>query len=573
MHDIVIRGGTIIDGTGAAGFTGDVAIDGDRIAQVGGKAGPGKREIDANGQTVTPGWVDVHTHYDGQATWDPVLAPSSWHGVTTILMGNCGVGFAPVRKADHDCLIDLMEGVEDIPGIALAEGLKWDWESFPDYLDALDRLPRTIDVGAQVSHHPLRVYVMGDRAVRREKATPDDIEAMSRLTEEALRAGAFGFTTSRTDQHKTTSGDLVPGRYSEEQELLGIARAFGRVGRGTYGMLSDFEDEAAEFRWITELCKANKVPFWFLLTDRSYDPDRWRRLMTGVRQARAAGANVTAQVAGRPVGIILGLTTSLTPFAARPTFAALLKLPLADRLARLRDPAVRAQILNEESSEDLLAILPPLQRPIATRWDRQYVLGDPPDYEPDDSRSIAAMAAKTNLTPEEFCYDYLTAGDGDRMLFYPVTNYVFGDHGVVHEMITDPATLLGLGDGGAHCGLICDSSLPSYMLTHWTRDRQRGPRLPIEFVVKRLTSETADFFGFSDRGRLAVGKKADVNVIDVGKLRLHHPEMRYDLPAGGKRLVQRVDGYAATILSGTPIFERGEETGARPGKLVRAGRL
>ncbi len=572
MHDIVIRGGTIVDGTGAARFTGDVAIDGDKIAQVGGKAGPGKRESNADGQLVTPGWVDVHTHYDGQATWDPVLAPSSWHGATTILMGNCGVGFAPVRRKDHDCLIDLMEGVEDIPGIALTEGLKWDWESFPDYLDALERLPRTIDVAAQVSHHPLRVYVMGDRAVRREKATPDDIETMSRLTEEALRAGAFGFTTSRTDQHKTTSGDLVPGRYSEEQELLGIARAFGRVGRGTYGMLSDFEDEAGEFRWITELSKANKVPFWFLLTDRSADPERWRRLMNGVRQARTDGANVTAQVAGRPVGIILGLTTSLTPFAARPSFAALLKLPVAERLARLRDPELRARILKEESSEQLLSILPPLQRPIATRWDRQYVLGDPPDYEPDDSRSIAAMAAKTNLTPEEFCYDYLTGENGDRMLFYPVTNYVFGDHNVVREMITDPATLLGLGDGGAHCGLICDSSLPSYMLTHWVRDRHRGERVGLEFAVKRLTSETADFFGFHDRGRLAVGKKADINVVDLPALRLHHPEMRYDLPAGGKRLVQRVDGYEATIVAGVPVFERGQETGARPGKLVRAGR-
>ncbi len=294
--------------------------------------------------------------------------------------------------------------------------------------------------------------------------------------------------------------------------------------------------------------------------------------MNGVRQARTDGANVTAQVAGRPVGIILGLTTSLTPFAARPSFAALLKLPVAERLARLRDPELRARILKEESSEQLLAILPPLQRPIATRWDRQYVLGDPPDYEPDDSRSIAAMAAKTNLTPEEFCYDYLTGENGDRMLFYPVTNYVFGDHNVVREMITDPATLLGLGDGGAHCGLICDSSLPSYMLTHWVRDRHRGERVGLEFAVKRLTSETADFFGFHDRGRLAVGKKADINVVDLPALRLHHPEMRYDLPAGGKRLVQRVDGYEATIVAGVPVFERGQETGARPGKLVRAGR-
>jgi N-acyl-D-aspartate/D-glutamate deacylase len=570
MHDIVIRGGTIVDGSGQDRYTGDVAIDGGVLAQVGGKAGPGRREIDANGQLVTPGWVDIHTHYDGQATWDPILAPSSWHGATTLLMGNCGVGFAPVRKRDHEGLIDLMEGVEDIPGIALAEGLRWDWETFPEYLDALERMPRTIDVAAQVPHHPLRVYVMGDRAIRREAATADDIDAMRKLTAEALKAGAFGFTTSRTDQHKTTHGDLVPGRYAEEAELFGIGSALGEVGSGAFGMLSDFDDEAAEFAWITKMTKAMRRPFWFLLTDRSYDPDRWRRLMNGVRRARAEGANVTAQVAGRPVGVILGLTTSLTPFAARPSFAALLKLPVAERLVRLRDPAVRAQILQEEASEALLSILPPLQRPIATRWDRQYVLGDPPDYEPDDSRSIAAMAAKTNLTPEEFCYDYLTGENGDRMLFYPVTNYVFGDHGVCHDMIADRDTILGLGDGGAHCGLICDSSLPSYMLTHWVRDRHRGPRFGLEFVVKRLTSETADFFGFHDRGRLAPGLKADVNVVDLERLRLHHPEMWHDLPAGGKRLVQRVDGYSATIVGGVPIFENGVETGARPGKLVRA---
>ena len=570
MHDTVIRGGTIVDGTGAKSFTGDVAIDGDRITQVGGKAGPAKRDINADGQIVTPGWVDIHTHYDGQATWDPVLAPSSWHGVTTILMGNCGVGFAPVRKADHDCLIDLMEGVEDIPGIALAEGLAWDWESFPDYLNVLDRMPRTIDVAAQVPHHPLRVYVMGDRAVRREIASATDIEAMSRLTEEALRAGAFGFTTSRTEQHKTTKGELVPGRFAEDQELFGIGDALGRTGMGAFGMLSDFEDEAAEFEWMTKLSKSTNRPLWFLLTDRSYDPQRYHRLMDGVRKARAAGAAVTAQVAGRPVGIILGLTTSLNPFAARPAFAALSKLSVADRLARLRDPAVRAEILAQEPSEALLAILPPLQRPIATRWDRQYVLGDPPDYEPDQSRSIAAMAAKTNLTPDEFCYDYLTGENGDRMLFYPVTNYVHGDHGVVHDGIADPATILGLGDGGAHCAQICDSSLPTYMLTHWVRDRHRGPRFPLEFVVKRLTSETADFFGFRDRGRLAVGKKADINVVDLAALRLHHPELRHDLPAGGKRLVQTADGYTATLVAGTPIFENGAETGARPGRLVRS---
>ncbi len=572
MHDVVIRGGTIVDGTGAPSYTGDLAIDGGRITTVGGKAGPARRDIEANGKLVTPGWVDVHTHYDGQATWDPVLAPSSWHGATTILFGNCGVGFAPVRRQDRDCLIDLMEGVEDIPGIALAEGLRWDWESFPEFMDALERLPRSIDVAAQIPHHPLRVYVMGERAVRRETATADDIAAMHRLAVEGLQAGAFGFTTSRTEQHKTTSGELVPGRHAEEIELLGIGRALGDVGAGAFGMLSDFEDEAAEFDWLTRLGRETGRPLWFLLTDRSSDPERWRRLMGRVRRARAEGAAVTAQVAGRPVGVILGLLTSLNPFTASPTFASLSDLPAAERLLRLRDPAVRQAILSEPPSEARLAVLPPLQRPIATRWDRMYVLGDEPDYEPDPSRSIAGMAARTNQTPAEFCYDYLTGGDGGRMLFFPVTGYVHGDLAPIREMLTDPATLLGLSDGGAHCGQICDSSLPSFMLAHWVRDRSRGPRLPLEFVVKRQTSETADFFGFHDRGRLAPGLKADVNVIEFDRLRLHHPELVHDLPAGGKRLVQRVDGYAATLVSGVPIFEHGEDTGARPGQLVRAGR-
>ncbi|MDO9709407.1 N-acyl-D-amino-acid deacylase family protein [Paracraurococcus lichenis] len=570
MHDVVIRGGTIVDGTGAPAFAGDLAITGDRIVQVGGKAGPGRREVQAEGRLVTPGWVDVHTHYDGQATWDPVLAPSSWHGVTTILFGNCGVGFAPVRPSHHQALIDLMEGVEDIPGIALAEGLKWDWESFPEYLDALSRLPRTIDVAAQVAHHPLRVYAMGERAINREMATADDIALMAKLTEQALQAGAFGFTTSRTDQHKTPAGELVPGRYAEYEELIAIGKAMGRAGRGAFGMLSDFEDEATEFGWLRQVAKDSGRPVWFLLTDRSYDPDRWRRLMDGIRAARQEGLPLSAQVAGRPVGLILGLTTSLNPFALREGFSELSRLPPAEQLARLRDPEVRARILAEEASPRLLEILPPLSRQIATRWDRMYILGDDPNYEPPPERSIAAMAARTNQSAPEFCYDYLTGGDGGRMLYFPVTNYVHGDLEVVREMITDPHTILGLSDGGAHCGVICDASLSTTMLTHWVRDRTRGERLPLEFVIKRQTSETADFFGFHDRGRLAPGKKADVNVIDFAALRPHHPEMAYDLPAGGRRLVQRVDGYEMTLVSGVPIFERGEETGARPGKLVRA---
>ena len=572
MHDVVIRGGTILDGTGAAAFTGDLAIDGDRLAEIGGKAGPGKREIDANGLLVTPGWVDVHTHYDGQATWDPVLAPSAWHGVTTILFGNCGVGFAPVRPEHRAGLIDLMEAIEDIPGTALAEGLKWDWESFPEYLDALDRLPRTIDIAAQIPHHPLRVYVMGDRGINREAATADDIAEMRRMTEMALKAGAFGFTTSRTYSHKTNAGDLVPGHFAEEAELYGIGQAMASVGGGAFGLNSDFVDEDAEFAWMTRLSRETGRPVWFLLVDHAKDPARWRRLIKHVHAARAQGAQITAQVAGRPVGIIMGIAGSFNPFSIRPSYQPLDALPAPQRLERLRDPETRRQLLSEEPSAQQLARLSQARQDMVGRWDRMYVMaGKAPDYEPTSDESIAAIAARGNSSPQEVAYDYLTEGL-DRFLFFPIVNYTDGDHETVREMLTDPATLLGLSDAGAHCGAIVDASLPSFMLTHWARDRSRGPRLPLPQLVKMQTSETADFFGFTDRGRLAPGMRADVNLIDFDRLRLHLPEVVYDLPAGGRRLVQRVDGYRATFVAGTPVFEHGEDTGARPGRLVRAGR-
>jgi N-acyl-D-aspartate/D-glutamate deacylase len=571
MHTTVIRGGTIVDGTGKPAFTGDVALDGDRIAQVGGKAGPGRREIDANGLLVTPGWIDAHTHYDGQATWDPVLAPSSWHGVTTILFGNCGVGFAPVRRKDHDELIGLMESIEEIPGIALAEGLKWNWESFPEYLDALDGMKRTIDVAAQIPHHPLRVYVMGERAINLEPATAEDIAEMHRLTLEGLRAGAFGFTTSRTNSHKTPTGGMVPSRYSEVDELMGIGRALGKAGHGAFGMNSDFDIEETELTWMTQLGRETGRPVWFLLTDRPTDDVRWRRLMDGVRAARAKGAMVTAQVAGRPVGVLLGADTALNPFSIRPSYQRLLRLPIAERMVRLRDPAVRAEILADRPSEELLNRLSQFRQHITRRWHRMFKLGDPPDYEPSADQSIAAIAEREGRTPDEVAYDYL-AEDPAHFIFFPVTGYNVDNHEVIREMLTDDATLLGLSDGGAHCSSILDAGMPTWMLTHWVRDRHRGERLPLEVVVKRQTGEQAAFFGFHDRGVLAPGKKADVNVLDLAGLRVHRPEVRYDLPAGGRRLVQKVDGYKATFVSGVPVFENGEHTGALPGKLVRAGR-
>ncbi len=571
MHDTVIRGGTIIDGTGQPGFTGDIAIDGDRIAQVGGKAGPGKREINAAGLIVTPGWVDAHTHYDGQATWDPMLAPSSWHGVTTILFGNCGVGFAPVRRSHHQELIGLMEAVEEIPGTALAEGLKWNWESFPEYLDALAGMRRTIDIGAQVPHHPLRVFVMGQRAIDLEAATADDIAAMRKLTAEGLRAGAFGFTTSRTNSHKTLTGGMVPSRYSEIDELMGIGRALGDVGHGAFGMNSDFDIEETELGWMTQLGKETGRPVWFLLTDRPTDDDRWRRLMDGVRAARAQGAMVTAQVAGRPVGVLLGADTALNPFSIRPSYQPLLALPIAERMARLRDPAMRAEILADRPSEALMKPLSQFRQHIVRRWHRMFKLGNPPDYEPPASASIAAIAEREGRTPDEVAYDYLAA-DPTNFIFFPVTGYNVDNHDVIREMLTSEETVLGLSDGGAHCSSILDAGMPTWMITHWARDRHRGPRLPLELIVKRQTSETAGFFGLHDRGVLAPGKKADVNIIDYAGLQVQKPEIVYDLPAGGRRLVQKVNGYKATFVSGIPVFENGEHTGALPGQLVRAGR-
>jgi N-acyl-D-amino-acid deacylase len=570
MHDIVIRGGTIVDGTGKAAFAGDVAIAGGRIAAVGGKQGPARREIDAAGLMVTPGWVDVHTHYDGQAMWDPLLTPSCWHGVTTVMFGNCGVGFAPVKKHHRGALMDLMEGVEEIPNPVLAAGLNWEWETFPQFMDELERRPRAIDICAQAAHLPTRVYVMGDRAIRREPATPDDIAEMRTLTVEALRAGAFGFTTSRTDSHKTPDGELVPSRDADDLELLGIGAALGVTGTGAFGMNSDFDDEAFELRWMRKLAKETGRPVWFLLTDRYEDPERWRRLMKAVHEARAQGLSITAQMAGRPIGVMMGIGTALNPFTVRPSYKKLESLPIEEQRRRLRDPDVRRQILAEKPSDAEVAKLAQFRQAVTKKWDRFYVMGNPPDYEPGPDKSVANIAARTGRPPDEVAYD--TIIEDGQYLYFPVVNYVTGDHEPIREMLNDPACLLGLSDGGAHCTSIVDSGVPTFMLTHWSRDRSRGPKLPVEMLIKRQTSETADFFGLSDRGRLAPGLRADVNLIDYDRLQVQKPELIHDMPAGGRRFVQRVDGYELTIVAGMPVFERGAHTGALPGRLVRAGR-
>jgi N-acyl-D-amino-acid deacylase len=570
MHDIVIRGGTIIDGTGKAPFTGDLAIASGRIAGVGGKQGPGKREIDAAGLLVTPGWVDVHTHYDGQAMWDPLITPSCWHGVTTVMFGNCGVGFAPVKKHHRGALMDLMEGVEEIPNPVLAAGLTWEWETFPQFMDALERRPHAIDIAAQAAHLPTRVYVMGDRAIRREPATADDIAEMRKLTIEALRAGAFGFTTSRTDSHKTPDGELVPSRDADDHELLGIGSALGVTGTGAFGMNSDFDDEEFELRWMRKLAKETGRPVWFLLTDRYEDPERWRRLMRAVHQARAQGLPITAQMAGRPIGVMMGVGTALNPFTVRSSYKALESLPIEQQRKRLRDPEVRRKILAEKPSEADVAKLAQFRQVVTKKWDRFYVMGNPPDYEPEPEKSVAAIAARTGRPPDEVAYDIII--QDDQYLYFPVVNYTTGDHGPIFEMLNDSACLLGLSDGGAHCTSIVDSGVPTFMLTHWSRDRSRGPKFPVQALIKRQTSETADFFGLADRGRLVPGLRADINLIDYDRLQVQKPELVHDMPAGGRRFVQKVDGYEITMVAGTPIFERGEHTGALPGKLLRAGR-
>jgi N-acyl-D-amino-acid deacylase len=562
MHELVIRGGTVVDGTGAPAVTADVAVDGGRITEVGRVAGRGERELDADGLVVAPGWVDIHTHYDGQVTWDPELTPSSWHGVTTVVMGNCGVGFAPVRPGGEAFLIELMEGVEDIPGSALHEGIAWEWESFPEYLDALATTPRTIDVAAQVPHAALRAYVMGERAHDQE-ASPDDIDHMSRLAEEGLRAGACGVSTSRTILHSSKHG-LVPGTNAAPDELLALGDAIGRAGHGVFQLVSDQQGGAEDRAWLVELVERTGATATYALAQAGYAPDAFREALASAVDDRAAGRRIIPQVACRPTGMLFGLQSSLHPFFTHPTYRSLADLPLQERVARLRRDDVREALLGEG---------PGTRNPIALglmqRWDQIFPLGDPPDYEPPASASVAGVAAREGRTPQAVALDWLLEADGAAFLFAPLASYVDHDHEAIREMITHPATTLGLSDGGAHCGLICDVSMPSYLLTHWVNGRTRGERLGLEQAVSLQTSRTAAAYGFTDRGVLEVGKRADINLIDLDGMHLRAPEMVHDLPAGGRRLIQRADGYVATLVAGQVTMEHGAPTGERPGGLVR----
>jgi N-acyl-D-amino-acid deacylase len=561
VHDLVIRNGLVVDGTGSPPRHADVAIDDGRITDA---SGAGHREIDADGRLVAPGWVDIHTHYDGQATWDPEMSPSSWHGVTTVVMGNCGVGFAPVRKDSQDFLIELMEGVEDIPGTALHEGINWEWESFPDYLDALDRTPRVMDVAAQVPHAAVRAYVLGDRA--HEGATADEIGEMSRLVREGLEAGAVGFSTSRTVLHRSKHG-LVPGTAAPADELLAIGEALGESGRGVFEVVTDQPELEAERAWMIELSRSTGARVTYGLAQVPWNPTGYRDAMADAEQLAGEGVRITPQVACRPTGMLFGLQSSLHPFITHPTYRRLADLPLAERVAALSDPDIRARLVSEgPGTDNAIAIT------LMSRFDQMFLLGDPPDYEPAPEQSAAATAAREGRSTEEVVLDWLLSQGGTSLMFAPLASYVDRNFDAIREMLTHPSTVVGLSDGGAHCGLICDASMPTFLLTHWARDRRRGERIPLELAVSLQTGRTAAAFGFTDRGTLVPGKRADVNVIDFDALHLHAPKMVFDLPAGGRRLVQRADGYAYTVVGGEVTFEQGEPTGSRPGQLVRMGR-
>ena len=569
MHDLVIRGGQVIDGTGTSARQADIAIDNGIITEVGDVRASGREEIDAAGALVAPGFVDIHTHYDGQVIWDSDLSPSSWHGVTTIVMGNCGVGFAPVRPDRHDFLISVMEGVEDIPGAALSEGVSFDWETFPEYLDAVEAIPHSIDIGAQMPHSALRVYVMGDRGRDHDEvATDEEIAEMRRLTREALDAGALGFTTSRTINHRDRDGNQIPTLTSAPSELWGISQALTGHAAGHMEIVSDFRDLDVEFEIFEGMTKAAGSRLSVLLSQDDRAPEKWREVLDRINNARADGQDITAQIAARPITLLLGLQSSMHPFITCPTYRReLADLDLDERVERMRDPEMRAILIAEHADRTR-----GMSGMIAQSFHKMFPLGDPPDYEPQPETSVLGRSLEAGVEPVELAYDTLLSRDGKELMLFPLANFSDGNHDALREMNLAEGTLPGLSDGGAHCGVICDASFPTYMLTHWARDRVRGERLPLEYLVQRQCRDTARQVGLEDRGTLERGMIADVNVIDFDRLKLRPPEMVHDLPAGGRRLVQRADGYIATIKSGEVIFREGEATGLHPGQLLRGPR-
>jgi len=569
---IVIKNAALVDGSGSPMRHADVAFVGDTITEV---DTPGSvstasaaRVLDAQGRLVTPGFVDVHTHYDAQATWDPWFTPSSWHGVTTVVMGNCGVGFAPALPDRHEWLIELMEGVEDIPGSAMVEGITWEWESFPEYLDALERGSHVIDFGTQIAHGALRAFVMGDRGAANEVATADDIAAMSRLTEEALRAGALGFSTSRTSLHRSKSGELVPGTHAEPDELYGIADAMRRVGHGIFQFSPEHSRvPVEEWPWMQELARRSGATVSVNVNQLDDGSEVWRKTFALLDVAHRNGERIVAQVAGRSIGIIMCLEGSVHPLLAHPAYHEVMHLPFAERVAALLDPVRRARFVDEVPTDKFYEGL------VTKALKRMYLVTDANiDYEPDPSQSVLALSQSRNVPAMKLIVDHMLSGGGKGMIYSPFFNYMYGDLSMTYELMQHPQTRNGLSDAGAHCGAICDGGMPTFMLTHWARDRVRGPKLSLEHVVYRQTRNTAELHGLNDRGLIAPGMKADINVIDFDSLGFDMPHMAYDLPASGRRLVQTAHGYAATFVSGTQIVADDSFTGELPGSLIRGPR-
>ena len=561
-YALVIRGGTVVDGSGGEPRDADVGIADGLVAAVGPNLAAGDEEIDAHGKIVTPGFIDPHTHYDAQATWSSQITPSSWNGVTTAMMGNCGVGFAPCRPDQRDTLVEFMEGVEDIPGAVLDEGLPWTWQSFEQFMDALDARPYDLDIAAQVPHSPVRVFVMGQRGVEREPATAEDNAAMAELAAAGIRAGALGFSTSRTLNHKTLDGRPIPTLTAAEDELTAIGAAMGSVGAGWLQVISDFVDLDEEFAMLRRVVERCRRPLAITILQVDRAPDGWRRILDHIADANRDGLPIIGQTLTRATGVLLGFEISINPFSGRPSWEAIAHLPLAKKLETLRQPDFRARLFAEECANASLA------RRVSS-WDRLYPLGTPPNYEPSDEQSVAAIAERDGKTPEDVAYDYLLERDGKAMLYRPVSNYSEGSLDAVGEMLRHPNTLVSLGDGGAHVGMLCDASAFTYMLIHWVRDRATGKRMSLPWAVRRMTRDNALALGLQDRGLLQAGYKADLNVIDYDRLTLHCPEPVYDLPAGGRRLIQRAEGYVATVVSGAPVYRDGEATGALPGRLLR----
>ena len=567
MHDLVIRGGTVVDGSGGTPFVADVAVEGDRIVAVGQKLGAGREEIDASGKIVTPGFVDVHTHYDGQATWDAEMAPSSWHGVTTVVMGNCGVGFAPAKPDRHEWLISLMEGVEDIPGTALAEGMSWDWETFPEYMDALEKLPRTVDVACHVPHGAVRAYVLGDREKPGAIPTEADIAEMSRIVEEGVRAGALGFSTSRTVLHKSIDGELVPGTTATAEELIAIGRAMGRVGYGVFEMASDLKREWNEFQWMGDLSRETGLPVTFAALQSIAKELPLEEQIEEMRRQNATGANIVAQIALRGNGIIMAWQGTVHPFRFKPAWNEIIDLPWAEQLAHLEDPAFKARMIAEPNvwpESDILDFL----KIVAEGWPVHFEMDPDFNYEPRMDESIMARAAAAGVSPSEYAYNLLMKDDGKGFIYFPILNYQDGNLNFLEDLQQSDDTVNSLSDGGAHCGTICDAASPTFMLQHWVRDRN-GNRIGLEHAIKRQCRDTAMLYGLEDRGLLAPGYLADLNIIDMDAIKLGKPWLAFDLPAGGKRLLQKADGYVATIKSGVVTFRDGAMQGPTPGGVIR----